>query len=604
MHFFLTSSHPSRYGCILLTLGLLGGGYLRSMQSESAAVELPSPDGRDEGSRQPSPTAVEPSAEPPSSEIQVADEPAAKKASSDELSPATPSPDALPATPVAAGAPAAGPAKVETPVAIDESGPEPVPGVRLAIYNEGLSEGTEDKSAPAKPILEDWGQPLFALFITGRQHGYLEPCGCTGLENAKGGLSRRFTFLKQLRERGWDVVAVDVGNQVRRFGKQADIKFQRTADVLKLMDYAAIGFGPDDLRLSSDGLLAPVDEGNFVAANVDIYELNASHRIVEAGGIKIGITGILGLEQQKEINRSGDVVLSDPATAIRNILPKLQAGGCRFNVLLANASLEETRQLVQQFPNSFDVVVTAGGAGEPTLEPERLAGSKSRIVQVGTKGMYVGMIGVFPDPQRPIRYGRIELTSRFPDSDEVLEIFASYQKQLEIEGLEGLGVKPVRHASGHTYVGSQVCGECHTSAYEVFEQTPHHHATESLIKPPNSRGHTPRHFDPECLSCHVTGWQPQEYLPFVSGYLSVAQKKLYGNGCENCHGPGSAHVAAENGDVDVTEAEQKKLQEEMRLTLEEAANTTCYTCHDTDNSPEFAGNFDTYWEQVEHHGVD
>ena len=63
-------------------------------------------------------------------------------------------------------------------------------------------------------------------------------------------------------------------------------------------------------------------------------------------------------------------------------------------------------------------------------------------------------------------------------------------------------------------------------------------------------------------------------------------------------------MAVETGDIDVTEAEQKKLQEEMRLTLEEAANSTCYKCHDTDNSPDFAGNFDTYWEQVEHHGVD
>ena len=33
------------------------------------------------------------------------------------------------------------------------------------------------------------------------------------------------------------------------------------------------------------------------------------------------------------------------------------------------------------------------------------------------------------------------------------------------------------------------------------------------------------------------------------------QPELHGNGCENCHGPGSAHVAAENGDIDVDEAE-------------------------------------------------
>jgi hypothetical protein len=49
------------------------------------------------------------------------------------------------------------------------------------------------------------------------------------------------------------VVPVDVGNQVRRFGQQAEIKFQMTIEGLKQMGYRAIGFGPDDLRLSVGG---------------------------------------------------------------------------------------------------------------------------------------------------------------------------------------------------------------------------------------------------------------------------------------------------------------------------------------------------------------
>ena len=51
-----------------------------------------------------------------------------------------------------------------------------------------------------------------------------------------------------------------------------------------------------------------------------------------------------------------------------------------------------------------------------------------------------------------------------------------------------------------------------TKAYEVWSKTPHAHATDSLVKPPNSRGNIARHFDPECLSCHVTGWDPQQLI--------------------------------------------------------------------------------------------
>ena len=47
----------------------------------------------------------------------------------------------------------------------------------------------------------------------------------------------------------------------------------------------------------------------------------------------------------------------------------------------------------------------------------------------------------------------------------------------------------------------------------MFEKTPHYHATDTLVKLD-----PPRHFDPECLSCHVTGWNPQEYFPYKSGY--------------------------------------------------------------------------------------
>src|SRR5688500_8018820 len=42
------------------------------------------------------------------------------------------------------------------------------------------SEGKELKSPPP---FDGWGKPTVALFITGQQLGYIEPCGCTGLEN-------------------------------------------------------------------------------------------------------------------------------------------------------------------------------------------------------------------------------------------------------------------------------------------------------------------------------------------------------------------------------------------------------------------------------------
>ena len=182
----------------------------------------------------------------------------------------------------------------------------------------------------------------------------------------------------------------------------------------------------------------------------------------------------------------------------------------------------------------------------------------------------------------------------------------TYQGELQRTGLSGLGIQPVAHPRAVDFVGSRACGECHTKAYEVWENTPHAHATDSLVSPPE-RQDISRHFDPECLSCHVTGWNPQKFFPYRTGYQSLQETlAMQGSGCENCHGPGGHHVAAENGDLEVGVEKLMALRQQMQISLKEARTTKCMECHDLDNSPDFhdPGAFDRYWEQVRHPGKD
>jgi hypothetical protein len=105
----------------------------------------------------------------------------------------------------------------------------------------------------------------------------------------------------------------------------------------------------------------------------------------------------------------------------------------------------------------------------------------------------------------------------------------------------------------------------------------------------------------------VTGWNPQAFFPYETGYLELtASAHLHGNGCENCHGPGHDHVAAENGEGNLSEAQIMNLRTQMRLALGPAAHEKCLECHDLDNSPDFhvEGAFEKYWEQIAHPGRD
>ena len=460
----------------------------------------------------------------------------------------------------------------------------------------------------------DWKDPLFVFFVTGSQTGYIEPCGCTGLENQKGGLSRRDSFLTSIRQRGWNVLPIDGGGQVFRVakdssdprrGRQADIKFGWTASAFSLLEYQAVAFGEDDLLLSvTDGLLQPLidKKGMFVCANVEIFkDYDVKYKTVTIKNKKIGITAVLGDENAKSVNND-EITISRAIPALQAVSIKMKAEKCDYMVLISHASLEESRAIAKAVPN-FSLIITSGGFGEPTYQPEKI-GASSLMVQVGTKGMYAGLFGVFDNPKEQWRYQRVALSSQFEDSPRVTELFGKYQDELKMVTVEGLGKRPMTHPSTREFVGSEKCGECHTTAFEIWKDTPHAHATDSIVQPPQRS--MARHFDPECLACHVTGWNPQNFAPYRTGFESLeTTPHMTANGCENCHGPGAKHAGAELGDFEADVELINKLRNEMKLPLERASDK-CAVCHDFDNSPNFhkPGAFDDYWEKVKHYGKD
>ena len=53
-------------------------------------------------------------------------------------------------------------------------------------YNEPIKEKFDPVAENGK-FFEGWKKPKLAIVISGRQDGYLEPCGCAGLFRQKGG---------------------------------------------------------------------------------------------------------------------------------------------------------------------------------------------------------------------------------------------------------------------------------------------------------------------------------------------------------------------------------------------------------------------------------
>ena len=95
---------------------------------------------------------------------------------------------------------------------------------------------------------------------------------------------------------------------------------------------------------------------------------------------------------------------------------------------------------------------------------------------------------------------------------------------------------PVPAAEGEAgFVGGVVCSSCHPEANAFWEKTPHARAYKTLAD-------EFKEFNLECIGCHVTGYGKP------GGSTVAHNDELRNVQCENCHGPGSKHVAAKGAE--------------------------------------------------------
>jgi len=117
------------------------------------------------------------------------------------------------------------------------------------------------------------------------------------------------------------------------------------------------------------------------------------------------------------------------------------------------------------------------------------------------------------------------------------------------------------------YSGNEVCGVCHEEEADTWQFTHHAQAFNTLVKHGADR-------DPECVSCHVIGYD----LP--GGYTIASPKPdLEDVGCEACHGRGGPHLSED-------------------FVVEDDYAPICATCHDSKHSLGF--DYATFGPAVSH----
>ena len=489
-------------------------------------------------------------------------------------------------------------------VAEPEAADRPQPAPTAARPPSVPSTRAAAKSPAADPLkkVAAWGKtpPRAVLVVSGEQNGYLQPCGCT--DGQLGGLGRRYDLIEKLRGRGWPVAALDLGNLIHnpagsRGGPQQEkVKFDIALKALAAMNYGAVAIGPEDLKIGIGeflGSLLNLKSPSFLSANLrpiggfeDVYP---SSLVLNAGPVKLGATAV--------IEPGVFDALTDPDKAmlfalkpVEEVLPPVVAQlekGSAIQVLLVQGSAEYAKRLASRYP-SFDLVVSTAKFDDPDERPEILNGGKTTLVNVGRKGKYVGVIGLFPGSTPSVDFHLQPLEDpSFHEAEPMRALiddqFPSVLKAIGV--VENISRVPnTAYPAGATYAGAETCKSCHPNTFAKWSTTKHANAYAALTLPKRNR-----EADAECVSCHVTGFGYQ------SGFVS-AEKTPYlkGNQCENCHGPASLH----NADPD-----NLAFRQPMVRTAEAADKQGfCISCHNDDNDPHFS--FASYYPKIYHKGLD
>jgi hypothetical protein len=523
--------------------------------------------------------------------------------------------------------------------------------------------------APATPpLFAHWPQdqkPEAIIVLTGQTFGYLSPCGCSRPQ--RGGLERRFNFMQSLRAKGWPVVGADLGDVCppRKILEQDYLKYETAMTALATMGYAAVGLGVYDFEMQLDQLIGKyalqhADKpptilaanlgglagstvlprkdrfpGAGMKATIEAAVTIAADPITNIAMAPVGITAVIGrnLFESKIAKIDPQWHHDDTATALKNQLAVWDVAAVKpaVKVLLYAGSLDDAKKLAADFP-AFNVILCQIEESEPPQFPTVVNNGKTFIVQVGHKGQNVGAIGVFRENGAiKLAYQLVPLGEEYLTAADmvatqpILKLLEQYTANVRDRNLMKLFTdKPVLHAAqvqhpdaDLTYVGSDKCKTCHPQEFVIWEKAHHSHAMEALEKRASQPGH--RQFDGECVVCHAVGFG------IKGGYTNEKETPhLRHNGCENCHGPGSGHVAKPNDKAlraslvawrnspddklppkATLEALAKGQPAPVPLTANQqrvmgAVGTMCLRCHDGENDPKFDLNL--YMPKIWHSG--
>lgn len=375
---------------------------------------------------------------------------------------------------------------------------------------------------------------------------------------------------------------VDGGNL---FGVRKDSERKQTmflCEETEKLGYDVFGVGANELNYGL-GFLREMESKHafkFVSANLrdgngDL--LFEPWTVVERGGVKFAFISVIA-PRYKIITMTADndeFVIDEPREALERHLPEMQEAA-DIVVLLAQMPSASVREMLTGMgPGSGIDICIEGRDARQYRRINRVNGDVI-LLAANNEGKYVGQLDLVLGDDKSIQDAVVTVHALDENAPSVEEIRKKVDAFKAENGEAVAKVESFTHTRGYgsdseRFLGVHNCARCHVDAARAYSKTKHAQAYNTL----QTKG---QHNNPECVSCHVVGFD------WVNGYDQVADPNLPGREslrnvqCEACHGYGTQHDRT--GDW---------LQ---------AARESCVTCHDQANSPNF--DYESYWARIAH----
>jgi len=447
----------------------------------------------------------------------------------------------------------------------------------------------------------------FTLVYNVNNAGYIDVCGCKHKEVRQGSITRRASFLKQLRGTGRELLIVDGGSSL--FALDERIKENEMAEAVRKaeliveaygrMGYRAMAVGSGDLAAGFDTLkkLEGKAKFPFLSANLVDREtqkpLFPTHVVVEAGGIRVGIFGLtLNTMSRAYLAKvAPQVVVTDPLEAGKKVLEELR-GKVDLVVALSHLREETNFELISKL-KELEIVVDPFiqyGSHHTWIKEEEWQTFKEDTLLLRSDGQGA-RLGVL-DIQMLAPRGKLASEDRLKNLQESLAAgTATADEKAELERSRGKNVFVFQRVSlePHHLTDPEIdllieewkknidpskvahledqlpkkgefstvegCKKCHEKVYEFWKGTKHSHALASLEETKDQH-----RFD--CIGCHSLG--------YGLAFLDTSKIGPYANvQCESCHGTNTKHA-----------------EDPAKNPFRKITRTDCIVCHNKEQTRE------------------